>query len=174
MPLPREERYSLKRGPCRAGSLSLLFRNKLQVRAAQTIRVRLLFVGALMVAGTVLLSCSGPVQNANGGTQATANGVSASAANPTPAAGAKSVPSATPNAAGNGVPKQQLAKPKNIIPAPTVAAGASGPRIAFANDQIDYGDITFDDVVQANFDFRNVGDKPLIISTAQVQVVQGC
>ncbi len=130
-----------------------LLTKKQQLRSEDMTKYRLSFVGALLLAGIVLLSCTNSAQNASSGTQK---------------------PPATPNAVVTEAPKQQVAVPKNLVPAPTVEAGVNGPRIAFVNQEIDYGDITFDDVVQASFEFKNVGNQPLTISNAQVQVVQGC
>lgn len=68
----------------------------------------------------------------------------------------------------------RLAEPKVITPAPTVVASGNGPRIAFANEEIDFGNVPFDDVVRAAFEFKNVGNEPLKILKAQVEVVDGC
>ncbi|MCL5263745.1 MAG: DUF1573 domain-containing protein [Chloroflexi bacterium] len=94
---------------------------------------------------------------------------------PISVAAAKSASPATPTPAANSVPKaQKVADPKKIVPAPTVVAVGKGPRIAFTNEEIDFGDVSFNDVVQAPFEFKNIGDEPLTISKVQVEVGEGC
>lgn len=116
-------------------------------------RMRLLFIAVMVVAGAILLSCGGLTGNVNG------------QANTSPSKSPVPSPGATP---------PRVAEPKIITPAPTVVASGKGPRIAFTNKEIDFGDVQFEDVVRATFDFRNVGNEPLKILKTRVDVVEGC
>lgn len=50
-----------------------------------------------------------------------------------------------------------------------------GPRIEVSQDTLDYGDVEYNNPVNAVFYVRNVGDEPLIIQeTPQIEVVKGC
>lgn len=135
---------------------------------------RLLLAGVLLVVGAVLLSCSGSAANAN--SVAKASPASNQTPSPTPnSVAGKSSPSVAPTVAAKAGPKlERIAEPKKIIPAPTVVAAGKGPRIAFVNQEVDFGNVQFGDVVQYAFEFKNVGNEPLIISKAQVDVVEGC
>ena len=133
-----------------------------------------LFTAALVV-GVVLVSCSGSAGSANNGTKASPTGSAAPSPVPTSPAVAKPNPAAAQNAPANASPKQQrFAEAKKVIPAAPVVAGAKGPRIAFANEEIDFGNLEFEDIVRVAFQFKNVGDEPLKITKASVEVVEGC
>ncbi len=50
-----------------------------------------------------------------------------------------------------------------------------GPRLAVDREEIDFGPVRFEKMVQARFRLKNVGDQPLQIATgSRVEVVEGC
>lgn len=59
-------------------------------------------------------------------------------------------------------------------PAPKVDAYMGGPRLAFDNQSVDFGQVPFQKEVKATFQVRNVGDQKLTIGKADVKVAQGC
>jgi hypothetical protein len=64
-----------------------------------------------------------------------------------------------------------------VYPSPLGAAAPyqGGPRLAVDREEIDFGPVRFDKMVQARFRVKNVGDLPLQIATApRVEVVEGC
>lgn len=67
-----------------------------------------------------------------------------------------------------------MAEPKIITPTQNALAPVKGARMAFVNQEVDFGDVSFGDVVRYAFEFKNVGSEPLKISKALVQVVEGC
>ncbi|MCL5959663.1 MAG: hypothetical protein M1358_10185 [Chloroflexi bacterium] len=146
----------------------------LHLRCLWAVRARLLLLIVMLAAGAVLLSCSGSAGNANSEAKASPTRPPVPSPAPNSSSGGAS-PSVPPNAAANAVPKQpQLAEPKKIIPAPTVVASGEGPRIAFTNEELDFGNVPFEDVIRAPFEFKNVGNEPLKILKTQVEVVEGC
>lgn len=69
-------------------------------------------------------------------------------------------------AAGSSAPKAQ--------PAPKVDAYTGGPRLAFENQSIDFGEVPYQKDVKASFQVKNVGDQKLTVKKTDVKVVQGC
>jgi hypothetical protein len=66
-----------------------------------------------------------------------------------------------------------------VYPSPSPLGAAvpyqGGPRLAVDREEIDFGSVRFDKMVQARFRLKNVGDQPLQIATApRVEVVEGC
>ena len=49
-----------------------------------------------------------------------------------------------------------------------------GPRILFANESADMGEMTLAEARSYSFAFTNVGDEPLIIADVSVRAVEGC
>lgn len=147
----------------------------LRSKSLQTNRSLLLLVGVVLLAGIVLLSWRGSTGNENHSAQASLAKPPVPSASPTPVATGRAGAVTPANGAPNAVPKQQrLAEPKSIIPAPPVVTMTKGPRIAFTNEEIDFGNVEFGDVVRVAFEFKNVGSEPLTISGAQVEAVEGC
>ena len=70
------------------------------------------------------------------------------------------------SAAGASGPKTE--------PAAKVDAYTGGPRLAFDNQTVDFGQVPFQKEVKATFQVKNVGDQKLTISKTDVKVVQGC
>ena len=135
----------------------------------------LLLLGLVLLAGLVLWACRSSAASTNQSAQAPPTRNAAPPGTSTPGPGGKPGAATPPNSATGGAPKElRLAEPKAISPAPTVAASGNGPRIAFANEEIDFGNVAFGDVVRAAFEFKNVGNEPLKILKAQVEVVEGC
>lgn len=124
----------------------------------------------MLVVGAILLSCSSSATNVNAGAQKAPTKNAASTPGPRSAVAGQSSAQGAPNAA----PKPRLAEPKRIVPAPAVVADGKGPRIAFVNEEIDFGNVLFGDVIQAPFEFKNVGNEPLTISKTQIEVIEGC
>ena len=55
------------------------------------------------------------------------------------------------------------------------ASGQAGPRIAFDETVYDFGKVPFNQKVEHNFTFRNVGNQPLVVvERPDVEVIQGC
>ena len=60
-------------------------------------------------------------------------------------------------------------------PLAEVARYQGGPRLAVDRQEIDFGSVRFEKMVQARFRLRNVGDQPLrIAANPRVEVVEGC
>ena len=60
--------------------------------------------------------------------------------------------------------------PENFIPQ---VLGA--PRVAVAEEVLDYGDVKMETPIKSIFEVQNVGDKPLIIyGEPMVELVEGC
>jgi hypothetical protein len=51
---------------------------------------------------------------------------------------------------------------------------AGAPRVEIPQANVDHGNVRLGDTIQTVFNVRNVGDQPLTISSAQVEVVEGC
>jgi len=58
--------------------------------------------------------------------------------------------------------------------APAVPKHSGGPRLAFDNRSIDYGNVEFSQQVKASFQITNVGDQRLAIRKVDVKAVEGC
>ncbi len=132
----------------------------------------MLRTGSLLAVALIVLLWAGPAacSSPTGG-----DGLPPQAPAPTSPAPKPTWTPGTGPAAGQGQqPPAPVAQPKRSVPAPPVTATGNGPRIAFAVEEIDYGDVQFGDVVQASFEFKNVGNEPLIISNSQVETVEGC
>lgn len=53
--------------------------------------------------------------------------------------------------------------------------GPSGPRLVFAQPEVDYGDVPVEQMVTHYFEFTNQGDAPLSIDAEPaVETVAGC
>ena len=59
-------------------------------------------------------------------------------------------------------------------PAAPAVGTSSGPRLAFDQRSLDFGDVQFKQQVDASFTAKNVGDRPLTISKVDVKTVEGC
>ncbi len=56
-----------------------------------------------------------------------------------------------------------------------ISRGPSGPRLVFAQPEVDYGDVPVDEMVTHYFEFANYGHAPLIIDgEPAVETVAGC
>ncbi|MBZ0292061.1 MAG: DUF1573 domain-containing protein [Anaerolineae bacterium] len=68
-------------------------------------------------------------------------------------------------------PTDQSGTPENFVPQ---VLGA--PRVAVAQDEVDFGDIKLDRTVEAVFRVRNIGDQVLRILDQEpsVELVEGC
>jgi hypothetical protein len=54
-------------------------------------------------------------------------------------------------------------------------AGQIGPRLAVNTERIDFGKVSFDKMVRAEFQVTNTGDRSLTLdSSTPVRVVEGC
>ncbi len=51
---------------------------------------------------------------------------------------------------------------------------AGGPRLAFDQNVVDYGNVAFGQEVSATFQMKNVGDRPLTIKNVDLKTVEGC
>ncbi len=51
---------------------------------------------------------------------------------------------------------------------------AGGPRLAFDQSVVDYGNVAFGQEVRATYQMKNVGDRPLTIKKVDVKTVEGC
>ena len=66
-----------------------------------------------------------------------------------------------------------------VYPSPSPLGAATpyqgGPRLAVDREEIDFGLVRFDKMVQARFRLQNVGGQPLqIAANPPVEVVEGC
>ena len=60
-------------------------------------------------------------------------------------------------------------------PPSAAASYQGGPRLAVDREEVDFGSVRFDKMVQARFRLKNVGDQPLQIATgSRVEVMEGC
>ncbi|MCW5850110.1 MAG: DUF1573 domain-containing protein [Anaerolineae bacterium] len=67
------------------------------------------------------------------------------------------------------------ARQTTTTPAGAPTTGQAGPRIAFDETVYDFGKVPFNQKVEHNFPFRNVGTQPLVIvERPDVEVIQGC
>jgi hypothetical protein len=65
-----------------------------------------------------------------------------------------------------------LGEPAKTITSPPTS---EGPRLVFAEQVADYGDVPIEETVNHSFEFTNTGDAPLIIEgNPTVQTVAGC
>ena len=61
-----------------------------------------------------------------------------------------------------------------VEPAAKADAYTGGPRLAFDNQSVDFGQVPYQKEVTATFHVKNVGDQKLTIGKTDVKVVQGC
>ena len=66
--------------------------------------------------------------------------------------------------------QQQSSPPPDYVPDVTGA-----PRVAVAEDVVDYGDVQLNSTIETVFRVENVGDQPLHIQgEPQVELIEGC
>lgn len=66
--------------------------------------------------------------------------------------------------------QQQNSPPPDYVPEVTGA-----PRVAVAEDVVDYGDVQLNSTIETVFHVQNVGDEPLHIQgEPQVELIEGC
>ena len=66
--------------------------------------------------------------------------------------------------------QQQNSPPAGYVPEVTGA-----PRVAVAEDLVDYGDVQLNSTVETVFHVQNVGDQPLHVQgEPQVELIEGC
>lgn len=69
----------------------------------------------------------------------------------------------------SGIPFRESS---NMIESPPTG---EGPRLEFAEQVADYGDVPIEETVDHSFEFTNTGDAPLLIEgNPTVQTVAGC
>lgn len=65
--------------------------------------------------------------------------------------------------------------PKPAPSGQSVPAGASVPRVSVERDALDFGNVPFEKVVQANFVVKNVGTAPLrVLGEPPLRTLEGC